>query len=156
MVTNYMLHQLMVYGAWILGFLFLFVLPSLRVIGPAHVGLITKRYGLRPLKDDSPIAFHGEAGYQARLLMPGWHFLLWMVYRVDTFPWVQVPAGEIGVVIAQIGDPAPIGAKSAVYKPEFGNFADIYDFMVSSNCWTLSKRLPCHANSLPLMPIKMK
>src|SRR5215207_9470701 len=87
------------------------VLPSIRIIGPAHVGLITKRYGLRPLKDDSPLAFHGEAGYQARLLMPGWHFLPWMVYSVESFPWVQVPAGEIGVVISQIGDAAPIGAK---------------------------------------------
>ena len=44
------------------------------------------------------------------------------VLRVEKLPWVQVPAGEIGVVIAQVGQPLPIGAKSAVYKPEFGNF----------------------------------
>ena len=47
------------------------------------------------------------------------------MFYVKKFPWVQVPAGEIGVVIAQVGDPLPIGAKSAVYKPEFGNFSDI-------------------------------
>jgi hypothetical protein len=29
-----------------------------------------------------------------------------------------MPAGEIGVVIAQVGPPLPIGAKSAVYKKE--------------------------------------
>ena len=38
---------------------------------------------------------------------------------------MQVPAGEIGVVIAQVGEPLPIGAKSGVYKPEFGNFSNL-------------------------------
>jgi hypothetical protein len=42
---------------------------------------------------------------------------------------VQVPAGEIGVVIAQVGNPLPIGAKSAVYKPELENFSDIASFV---------------------------
>ncbi len=41
-------------------------------------------------------------------------------------PWVQIPAGEIGVVISQIGAPLPIGAKSAFYDPSFGNFADAF------------------------------
>ena len=45
------------------------------------------------------------------------------------FPWVQVPAGEIGVVIAQVGAPLPIGAKSASYKPEFGNFSSLASFI---------------------------
>jgi len=48
-----------------------------------------------------------------------------VLYKVDKFPWVQVPAGEIGVVIAQVGTPLPIGAKSAVFKNEFGNFSDL-------------------------------
>ena len=63
-------------------------------------------------RDDNPIAFHGEAGYQAELLMPGLRFKLWPIFGVKKFPWVQVPAGEIGVVIAQVGAPLPIGAKS--------------------------------------------
>jgi hypothetical protein len=33
------------------------------------------------------------------------------------------------VVIAQVGQPQPIGAKSAVYKPEFGNFSDLNTFI---------------------------
>ena len=59
--------------------------------------------------------------------MPGLRFKLWPVFGVKKFPWVQVPAGEIGVVIAQVGEPLPIGAKSAVYKPEFGNFSDVLE-----------------------------
>ena len=32
------------------------------------------------LADDNPIAFHGEAGYQAELLMPGLRFKLWPIF----------------------------------------------------------------------------
>ena len=106
-----------------------FVLPSIRRIGPTEVGLVTKRFALGKLQEDNPIAFKGEAGYQADLLMPGLRFKFWVLYSVRKFPWVQIPAGEIGVVIAQAGQPLPIGAKSAVYKPEFGNFADLRTFI---------------------------
>jgi len=104
-------------------------LASLRRIGPTQVGLVTKRFAFRKLPSEDPIAFHGEAGYQAQLLMPGLRFKLWPLYAVEKHPWVQVPAGEIGVVIAQTGSPLPIGAKSAVYKPQFGNFIDLGRFM---------------------------
>jgi len=40
-----------------------------------------------------------------------------------------VPAGEIGVVIAQVGAPLPIGAKSAAYKSVFGNFSNVRSFV---------------------------
>jgi hypothetical protein len=43
---------------------------SLRSIGPREIGLVTKLIG-RKLPQDNPIALHGEAGYQADLLMPG-------------------------------------------------------------------------------------
>jgi uncharacterized membrane protein YqiK len=89
------------------------VVPSVRIIGPTEVGLVTKRFALSKLPDDNPIAFRGEPGYQADLLMPGWHFKLWLLYAVEKHPWVQVRAGEIGVVVAQVGRPLPVGAKSA-------------------------------------------
>jgi uncharacterized membrane protein YqiK len=107
----------------------LVVLRSVRFIGAAEVGLVNKRIGIRKLSDDNPIGFRGEAGYQARLLMPGLRFKLWPFFTVAKYPWVQVPAGEIGVVISQVGDPLPIGAKSAVYRPEFGNFSDLVGFL---------------------------
>lgn len=94
-------------------FLAVIVLPSIRIIGPTEVGLSTKRFSFKSLPDDNPIAFRGEAGYQADLMMPGWHFKFWVVYAVDKHPWVQVRAGEIGVVVAQAGRALPIGAKSA-------------------------------------------
>ena len=63
------------------------------------------------------------------MLMPGLRFKLWPLFGVKKFPWVQVPAGEIGVVIAQVGAPLPIGAKSAVYKPELANFSNLHTFI---------------------------
>src|SRR5215470_10804076 len=98
---------------------------SFWTIGPTEVGLVRKRFGWKELSDADPVAFHGEAGYQAELLRPGLRFKLWPVYTVTRSPMVQIPAGQIGVVVAQVGDSLPIGAKSAIYKPEFANFQDI-------------------------------
>ena len=105
------------------------LLLSIHRIGPTEVGLVNKRLGLRKLGEDNPIALRGEAGYQATLLMPGLRFKLWPIFGVARYPWVQVPAGEIGVVLAQVGAPLPIGAKSAAYRPEFGNFSDLTAFL---------------------------
>jgi len=106
-----------------------YIAASLHKIGPTEVGLVTKRFSFKKLAKDNPVAFNGEAGYQADLLMPGLRWKAFMVYSVEKYPWVQVPAGEIGVVIAQVGNPLPIGAKSAVYKKEFANFSDLRGFV---------------------------
>jgi uncharacterized membrane protein YqiK len=105
------------------------VTRSFIVIGPAQVGLVVKRVSTRHNTTDTPIAFAGEAGYQSELLMPGVRFKLWPTFTVSKYPWVQVPAGEIGVVVSQIGERLPTGAKSAVYRPEFGNFSDLRAFL---------------------------
>lgn len=113
----------------VLALILIFVLlRSFWTIGPTEVGLVRKRFGAS-LKDDSPIAFNGEAGYQARLLMPGLRFKLWPLHTVTRHPMVQIPAGQIGVVISQVGQRLPIGAKSGVYKPAFGNFEDLKAFV---------------------------
>ena len=59
--------------------------PSVRVIGPTEVGLVMKRFGNK-LPSDNPIAFNGEAGYQADLLMHGVRFKWWFLYKVEKFP----------------------------------------------------------------------
>ncbi len=113
----------------VIAFIAFVVWKSFHAIGAAQVGLVSKRFAVRKLDEDNPIAFRGEAGYQARLLMPGLRFKLWPLFGVKKFPWVQVPAGEIGVVIAQVGEPLPIGAKSAVYRPELANFSNLHTFV---------------------------
>ncbi len=103
-------------------------LGSFHSIGPSQVGLVTKRIG-RKLAADQILALESEAGYQADLMMPGLRFKPWPVFAVERHDWVQVPPDHVGLVIAQVGSRLPTGAKSAVYKPEFGNFADVRNFL---------------------------
>src|SRR4051812_14158413 len=105
------------------------IFKSVHLIGPTEVGLVNKRFAFRKLPEDNPVAFNHEAGFQAELLMPGLRIKLWPIFAVQKHPWVQVPAGEIGVVIAQVGAELPIGAKSGVYQTVFGNFSDLRQFI---------------------------
>jgi uncharacterized membrane protein YqiK len=134
-------------------FVVLSFFKSIVSIGPTEVGLVTKRFGLRKLSEDNPVAFRGEAGYQAELLMPGLRVKFWPVFAVRKFPWVQVPAGEIGVVIAQVGAPLPIGAKSGVYKPEFGNFSNLGSFLANGGQKGVQRPVLPPGTLMPVHPI---
>src|SRR3984885_360763 len=109
-------------------FLLATIFMSFYSIGPTQIGLVRKRFGSK-LPGNNPVAFLGEAGYQADLLMPGVRFKFKPLFTVTKHPWVQVPAGQIGVVIAQVGKPTPIGAKSGRYDSAFGNFTDLRLFV---------------------------
>jgi regulator of protease activity HflC (stomatin/prohibitin superfamily) len=137
----------------IVALLIILVLPSLRRIGPTQVGLVVKRFSFKKLSEDNPIGFKGEAGYQAELLMPGLRFKFWIIYRVEKYPWVQVPAGEIGVVIAQVGAPLPIGAKSAVYKKEFGNYSNLMVFIENHGQKGVQRPVLPPGTMMPIHPV---
>jgi regulator of protease activity HflC (stomatin/prohibitin superfamily) len=129
------------------------LLRSFHSIGSTEVGLVSKRLALRKLADDDPLAFNGEAGYQAVLLMPGLRFKFWPVFGVKKYPWVQVPAGEIGVVIAQVGAPLPTGAKSAVFRPEFGNFSNLRGFLDGGGQKGVQRPVLPPGTLLPIHPV---
>src|SRR5215212_3384153 len=97
-------------GIAVLALVVIVVLISLHSIGPTQVGLVTKRLG-RKRDDDQIVALNGEAGFQADLLMPGLRFKLWPVFTVQRYDWVQVPPGQIGLVISQVGTPLSTGGK---------------------------------------------
>jgi SPFH domain / Band 7 family len=130
-----------------------FVVQSLHKIGPTEVGLVTKRFGFKKLTKDSPVAFDGEAGYQADLLMAGIRWQSWPFFSVDKYPWVQVPAGEIGVVISQVGLPLPIGAKSAVYRKEFGSFANLCSFVEAGGQKGVQRPVLPPGSLVPIHPV---
>ena len=144
----------MVSLGWLIFFVIVFlILPSIRVIAATEVGLVTKRFGFKKLTKDSPIAFSGEAGYQSELLMPGWRFKFWINYKVEKFTWIQIPAGEIGIVIAQVGEPLPIGAKSAIYKPEFANFTDLRKFVAFGGQKGVQRPVLPPGTLMPIHPV---
>ncbi len=130
----------------------LVVFRSLVSIGPTEVGLVTKRLG-RKLPEDNPIAFAGEAGYQATLLMPGLRFKLWPLFKVGKHPWVQVPAGEIGVVVSQVGAPLPIGSKSGQYHSAFGNFSDLGAFLGNGGMKGVQRPVLPPGTLVPIHPV---
>src|SRR3954471_2109784 len=125
---------------------------SLKYIGPTDVGLVVKRFGRR-LSDGSVLAMKGEAGFQHQLLMPGWRFKLWPVFSITEYPWVQVPAGEIGVVIAQVGAPLPVGAKSAIYRSEFENFSSLENFIEQGGQKGVQRPVLPPGTLLPIHPV---
>jgi len=57
----------------VLFFVLATALASVYSIGPTQIGLVRKRIG-KKLPGNNPVAFAGEAGYQAELLMPGLRF----------------------------------------------------------------------------------
>ncbi|MGA2062574.1 MAG: SPFH domain-containing protein [Thermoguttaceae bacterium] len=142
---------------WTLGILaaliVILVVPSIRIIGPTSVGLVTKRFSLKKLPDDNPIAFHGEAGYQADLLMPGWRFKFWIMYAVEKYPWVQVRAGEIGVVVAQVGRPLPVGAKSAESLSELNLMTDLRAWLKAGGQKGVQRPVLPPGSLMPVHPV---
>ncbi|MCX7426457.1 MAG: SPFH domain-containing protein, partial [Planctomycetia bacterium] len=129
------------------------VVPSIRIIGPTEVGLVTKRFSLRRLPDDNPIAFRAEAGYQADLLMPGWRFKFWVVYAVEKHPWVQVRAGEIGVIVAQAGRALPIGAKSAESVGELNLISDLRAWLKAGGQKGVQRPVLPPGSLMPVHPV---
>ncbi len=64
-------------------------------IGPTEVGLVNKRWSLSRLRNDNPIAFQGEAGYQAELLMPGLRFKLWPLFSAGASRSTPIPSTKL-------------------------------------------------------------
>jgi uncharacterized membrane protein YqiK len=83
------------------------VISGLRIIGEDEAGLVVKRLGAT-LPAGRLIALDGEAGFQAVLLTPGWHFGYWhWVYKVRRVPLITIPPGEIALVVAADGAAMP-------------------------------------------------
>ena len=101
------IHRLWVASGLLVGMGFFVLLLGTWVIPENASGLVVKRYG-RALPAGRLVAMEGEAGYQARLLSPGWYFGLWRwAYRVQKIPLVVIRPGEIGLVVAADGKPIP-------------------------------------------------
>jgi uncharacterized membrane protein YqiK len=85
--------------------------------------------------------------------MPGLRFKLWPIYKVERYAWVQVPPDRIGLVIAQVGAPLPTGAKSAAYKPQYGNFADVRTFLSEGGQRGVQRPVLPPGTTVPIHPV---
>lgn len=94
-----------------------------------QVGVIIKKFGSRSLPPGHLIALEGESGYQADTLPPGLHFGYWpWQYRITKAPVVNVPQGEIALLVA--ADGAAIPAERILGKiVDCDNFQDARKFL---------------------------
>ena len=104
-------------------------LSGMVMIDEREVGVVIKKFGARTLPQGQLIALKGEAGYQADTLAPGMHFGYWFFqYRVVKVPMIKIPAGEIGLVLANAG--APISSERILGKAVLcDNFQDARAFL---------------------------
>jgi uncharacterized membrane protein YqiK len=101
------------YGVWLVVGVVMLAMAAFivwlggRIIKEDESGLVIKRFGA-PLPAGRIVATEGEAGYQAAMLPPGFHFPIWRFrYKVEKVPVVVVPAGEIALVVAADGATIP-------------------------------------------------
>ncbi|MBL9145192.1 MAG: flotillin family protein [Verrucomicrobiaceae bacterium] len=100
--------------------LFLFFRPIFQLLGVViipedRIGLVTKKFVLIGANKEIPagriIATKGEAGFQAQTLAPGIYFWKWIwQYEIKLQPFVVIPDGAIGLVMAKDGCELPAGA----------------------------------------------
>jgi uncharacterized membrane protein YqiK len=82
-------------------------LSGLKVIGEDESGLVVRKFG-PALPPGHIVALNGEAGYQAEMLPPGWHFgYPWFRFKVQRVQVVKVRPGHIALVVANGGAAIP-------------------------------------------------
>lgn len=90
-------------GIGIIGFT-----SGLVIIGEREVGIVAKKFAKNSLPPGRLIALHGEAGYQADTLAPGWHWGFWpWQYEVRKESVIVIPQGEIALIVAADGTSIP-------------------------------------------------
>jgi uncharacterized membrane protein YqiK len=80
---------------------------GLVIVPEDRIGLVTKKFvlfGKQELPEGRIIASDGEAGFQAQTLAPGVYFWKWIwQYSITFQPFVIIPTGKIGLVLAKDG-----------------------------------------------------
>ncbi|NEP04215.1 MAG: flotillin family protein [Okeania sp. SIO2G4] len=80
-------------------------------IRDGEIGIVYKKIAPRrgSLPQNKRIALKGETGWQPDVLCPGLHFRHPWFYKILKEKEIQIPPGEIGLVIAQDGESIPPG-----------------------------------------------
>src|SRR3982750_525129 len=101
-------------------------------IGAKEVGIKERRYLGRRMPQGRVVATDGEVGWQADILKPGLHFVMYPVERVvQKVPLVEIGADELGVIEAIDGEPMPMGSIFAPDRAQnaHNNFQDPIAFI---------------------------
>src|SRR4051794_32548483 len=102
---------------------------SVVIVGGAQIAVLERRWFGRPLPEGRVIAMRDEVGIQARILGPGLHLLMPLVYKVQKAPLISIAAHEIGMVEAIDGEPVEPGPIFAQVVDGHNLFQDAEQFL---------------------------
>lgn len=87
------------------------IATSVVVIDANVVGHLNRVYLGRDLPEGRIIALAGQNGPQAEVLGPGLHlrFMMNLLYKLEAFPVIEIPAGHYGLLTAKDGEPLQKG-----------------------------------------------
>ncbi len=85
------------------------IYSSVVYVPNSRVGIKEKLWSLKGSVENGLIALNGEAGYEAKLLRGGFHFLIPFMYKIHREDLVLVPQGQIAYVFARDGKPLAPG-----------------------------------------------
>jgi uncharacterized membrane protein YqiK len=105
-------------------------LLGIRFIPNDRVGIVEKLWSARGSVGEGHIlAFNGEAGFEARVLRGGIHFMKWnLQYRIHKVPLVTIPQGKVGYIYARDGETLEPG-QTLARVVESDNFQDAAKFL---------------------------
>src|SRR5215510_12754732 len=107
---------------------------GLVIVPEDRIGLVTKKFvlfGKQELPEGHIIATKGEAGFQAQTLAPGVYFWKWIwQYSITFQPFIVIPTGKIGLVLAKDGLELETG-RILARKIECDSFQDAEAFLTN-------------------------
>jgi len=89
---------------------FWFSLAGMTQIGTDEVGVVTKKRSGRSMPQGHAVARNGEMGVQAKILRPGFYWMVPFLWAVSKYPITQISPNEIGILESIDGQPLPEGA----------------------------------------------
>ena len=105
---------------------------GLVIVPEDRIGLVTKKFvlfGKQELPEGRIIAINGEAGFQAQTLAPGVYFWKWIwQYAINFQPFIVIPTGKIGLVMAKDGMELETG-RILARKVNCDSFQDAESFL---------------------------
>ena len=82
---------------------------SFTIAGGNKIITLERRWFGRQMPDGRTVALSHEVGVQARVLGPGFHFLIPFIFRTTKHHFLVIPSNQVGVVRAITGAPIPSG-----------------------------------------------
>lgn len=97
-------------GISLLAILFIYLLwSSILVVGGTELKVLERRWLGKDMPKDRIFAMSDQIGIQAKVMGPGFKFLIPFIYKRNTLEFTEIGSNRVGVVIALDGSPVPSG-----------------------------------------------